>query len=92
MKDKLDIEIPANHVDVGPYFIWQESDGCIVRVILHDSQLNIDFKEMGFDPALESLPYTYENNVLKVTAILELFGWSVAVPIPDRRLIQQALR
>ena len=89
MRDQIPTQIPKTHVDVGPYFIWQEPDGCIVRLVKSYGHLHFDFEEMGFEPALETLPYTYENNVLTVVSWIELFGWSVAVPMDDRKLFSR---
>ncbi len=70
-----------NALDVGPYFIWQEEDGCIIRLIKDYGELHWDFEEMGFAPAVGRLPYTYKDQILTVNHWLELFGWSVAEPI-----------
>jgi hypothetical protein len=67
-------------IDVGPYMIWQEPDGCIVREVKPYEELHADFEADGFSPPGEKLPYVYKENVLIVTEWLGLWGWAIAEP------------
>lgn len=76
-------------VDVGPYLIWKDFDGCIIREVKPFKELNkYDFVE-GFEPALETIPYTYDPvlGILEVAADIGLWGWQRGWTVPSPRSV-----